>query len=374
MAEYTSERLEYLISSAIDRLAPDLRIQAAEAAVTAVAAPDGIVPIQTTRKSTSLRRSVMGLAACLILILGLGAFTFFGTHSIIGIDVNPSMEITVNYFDRVLNVRPLNSDAFSVIGDMNLKYVNLDIAVNALVGSMALQGYFTAGEDVAVLVSVSGGSPSHNTALQKKLALDIETAATTVGARAAVYTQSVDEDSSQPPQPTATVPVATPPVSTPAVSSLPVPPPVSPSPPPVSPSPSPVPSDSSPDTAPLPSPPSPSVSVPVHRPATAQERAAKNGISYGKQVFIDKLLTLDPALNEQELAAMPIGKLASLVKQRGWDLSLIVDYDPDDSTKENIEDFIDDLDDDDEDDEKKPDNTNHKGWEKNDETDDEDDD
>ncbi|WP_449290342.1 anti-sigma-I factor RsgI family protein [Oscillibacter ruminantium] len=347
MAEYTDMQLESLLSAAIDRSVPDLREEAASAPVSLLSAPDGIVSVQTSRRSSALRRTVMGLAACLVLMLGLSSFAFFRPLSVIGIDVNPSIELTANYFDKVLSVKPLNEDAVTIIGDMDLKYVNLDIAMNALVASMALHGYFESGQDVAVLVSVSSGSESHNLTLQKKLAVDIKAAASAVGAKASVYTQNIDKTSVAPPTP-------------PASSSPGLTPPVTPS----------------HTLSPAPETPSP---VTPTRPATAQERAAQNGISYGKQVFIDKLLTLDPTLSESELAVMPIGKIASLVKQRGLDLSSIVDDDSDDSVKENIEDFIADLDtpDDDDDDgkenndDKKGNNGNHNGW---DEDDDEDDD
>ena len=379
MAEYTDARLECLLSAAIDRSVPDLREEAAAAPVTPLSDPDGIVPVQTARRSTALKRTVMSLAACLVLVLGLSSFAFFRPLSVIGIDVNPSIELTANYFDKVLSVKPLNEDAVTIIGDMDLKYVDLDVAMNALVGSMALHGYFESGQDVAVLVSVSGGSESHNSTLQKKLAVDIEAAASAVGARASVYTQNTDKTPAAPPTP----PASPSPVITPTAAATPKPS-ISPSPTPETPSPSPslsVSPENTPSQSVKPSQsakPSPPPATPT-RPATAQERAAQNGISYGKQVFIDKLLTLDPTLSERELAAMPIGKIASLAKQRGLDISGIVDYDPDDSIKENIEDFIDDIDDpdeddDDDDDKEKTNNGNHKGWYKDDDDDDEDDD
>lgn len=222
MAEYTDARLSGLLSAAIDRSVPDLREEAATAPVSPLTAPDGIVPVQASRRPTALRHTIMGLAACLVLILGLGSYTFFHASAYIGIDVNPSIELTANRFDRVLSVKALNADAEAVLADMDLKYLELDTAVNALVGSMAVHGYFNAGEDVTVTVSVSGGSEAHNRTLQERLAADIRQAAATVGANAQVS----DQKPTAPPQPSATPtpsPVVTPPSQTP-------PPPVAPSP------------------------------------------------------------------------------------------------------------------------------------------------
>lgn len=364
MAEYTNVQLEGLLSSAIARALPNLREAAASAPVTPLEGPDDIVPARSTRPS-ALRRTALSLAACLVLVLGLGSFAFLRPLSVIGIDVNPSIELTANYFDKVLSITPLNEDAITIIGDMDLRYVDLDIAVNALVGSMALHGYFESGQDVAVLVSVSGGSARHNQKLQAALATDIESAASALGANANVYTHSTDQPPPPPaapsptPTPTASTPRPTPDATPSATPGTPVPPAES----------------AKPAESTKPSPATPP------KPATARERAAQNGISYGKQVFLDKLLALDPTLKESELVPMPIGKLAALAKQRGLDLSGIVDYDPDDSVKENIEDFIDDIDDPDDDksateqkDDGRDDSGNHKGWYKDDDDDDRDDD
>ena len=72
----------------------------------------------------------------------------------IGIDVNPSIELSVNRNEKVLQANPLNEDAETILDDMNLKNVDLDIAVNALIGSMVRNGYLDE-LDNAILVTVS---------------------------------------------------------------------------------------------------------------------------------------------------------------------------------------------------------------------------
>lgn len=342
MTPRTNGELERLLAQAVDRSVPDLGPTLAATPVIPLETADGIVPTQPHAVPHPVRRTLAGLCACLVLVLCLGIFSFLRTESVVELDVNPSVELTINRYSRVLSARALNEDGVAVLGEMNLRFLDLDTAVNALVGSMALQGYFESGQDVAVLVSVSGGSEGRNLALQQQLAGGIAQAVSGLGAHAEVYTQRTE--SHNPPAQVTESPIPAPsptqspvPSPTPSPASTPlVPPPVD----------TPTPS-AAPTATPAPTP------SPTPRPATAAERAVQNGISYGKQVFIDNLLTLDPTLNEVELAAMPIGKISSLVRQRGLDLSLIVSYDPDDSPKENIEDFIDDLDDDDDDDDDK---------------------
>ena len=72
------------------------------------------------------------------------------------LDVNPSLELSLDKNDRVLSCTAANEDAETVLGEMELKGVELKTAVNAIVGSMYINGYLTA-EDNSVLISVDVG-------------------------------------------------------------------------------------------------------------------------------------------------------------------------------------------------------------------------
>ena len=61
--------------------------------------------------------------------------------SIVGLDVNPSVELSINRKERVLKADALNEDARTILQGMDLKGVELNVAVNAIVGSMVSNGY-----------------------------------------------------------------------------------------------------------------------------------------------------------------------------------------------------------------------------------------
>lgn len=88
---------------------------------------------------------VTAMAACLALILGLGVMKpkkdVVRDGSIISIDVNPSIEVTVNGEDKVVSAVALNEDAKIVLADMDLKNVDLNVALNAIMGSLMKNGY-----------------------------------------------------------------------------------------------------------------------------------------------------------------------------------------------------------------------------------------
>ena len=225
MKDWTDRAIEASLSRAITRSVPDVF-----GAVTAAPLPAGeslpapeLLPA-ARRAAHPARRAALGLCACLVLALCLGGFSFFRAAAVIGIDVNPSIELTANRYDRVLDVRALNEDAQAVIGDMQLKYLDLDTAVNALIGSMVRQGYLE-DEGGAVLVSVSGGSEDYNVRIQRRVARDIESALAVSGGKASVYTQDVTGPDRRDPAPTPE-PEPTPSPRAPPATPPPPPPPL----------------------------------------------------------------------------------------------------------------------------------------------------
>ena len=81
-------------------------------------------------------------AACLFLLIGLGIMgKTERKDTIVSIDINPSIELTVNKKNEVVDAKALNQDAQIVLADMELKKVDLDTALNAIVGSLLKNGY-----------------------------------------------------------------------------------------------------------------------------------------------------------------------------------------------------------------------------------------
>ncbi len=96
-------------------------------------------------KKRNVSAGVMGfaaMAASLLLIFGMGMFrSDVKANSVVSIDINPSIEITVNKHDKVVATNALNEDAQIVLQGMDLKNVDLDIALNAIIGSLLKNGY-----------------------------------------------------------------------------------------------------------------------------------------------------------------------------------------------------------------------------------------
>ena len=131
--------------------------------------------IYMEKKRTSPLRSFAAIAAVLVLIVA-GVFamkTFGGTlAAVVSLDVNPSIELNVDKDENVLSAKGLNADGKTVLGDMQLKGSKLNVAVNAIIGSMLQNGYL---DDMAnsILLSVSGVDGYNAETLRSKLASDV---------------------------------------------------------------------------------------------------------------------------------------------------------------------------------------------------------
>ena len=116
------------------------------------------------------------VAAALVLVIGGGSF--FGWQyanapdSLVDIDVNPSVQLTVSRNEKVLSCEALNADGTEIIDDMDLRGARLNVAVNALIGSMVQHGYIDELKN-SVLITVANEDAAKAQALQESLMADI---------------------------------------------------------------------------------------------------------------------------------------------------------------------------------------------------------
>lgn len=193
------QQIEQCLKSAVDELTPDIfdrldlsvpqeRILGAEKQ-----AQDQILKYQRRMRSMALAS-----AACICIVMaGGGAFHYHVVNqrveSVIGIDVNPSVELSINKKERVLHAQALNEDGEALLDGMDLEGVELNVAVNAVVGSMVTHGYLD-DLDNAILVTVSNDSVRKAKELRASVVKDIENTLSENQLQAVVYDQQVIED------------------------------------------------------------------------------------------------------------------------------------------------------------------------------------
>ena len=129
-------------------------------------------PVRNKHHS-SFRQRIAAIAASAVLVLSLGGggLAYAMPYGTVSIDVNPSIEYTINRFDRVLRVSGINEDGQAVLEaiDRN-KLLNrrIDDAVTATLSQLEEEGYLS-GEEDAVVFSSGTGSEAHSALLAASL-------------------------------------------------------------------------------------------------------------------------------------------------------------------------------------------------------------
>ncbi len=114
--------------------------------------------METGKDKKKSRLWLSALCPAVICLFVVGLF-YYNNHYVVqntvAIDVNPSLELKINKKNEVIEVVANNDDAQNVLQGMNLKGSDINVAVNALIGSMVQLGYL---DDVAnsILISVDG--------------------------------------------------------------------------------------------------------------------------------------------------------------------------------------------------------------------------
>lgn len=199
LGQLNSDQIEQHLRSAVDTLTPDILSQMDfSVPQEAVSREERDTHAAVLRLQRRMRGYILAAAACFcVLVMGGGAYGYHVQNriveSVIGIDVNPSIEISINRKQKVLSVQALNTDGQEILAGMDLAGTDLNVAVNAVVGSMVTHGYLD-DLDNAILVTVSNDSVRKAKELRAAVVSDIEQTLEENQVQAVVYDQQVIED------------------------------------------------------------------------------------------------------------------------------------------------------------------------------------
>lgn len=94
-------------------------------------------------------------AAAAVVIFGTGAWAYFSPYKYVSLDVNPSIEYTVNRFDRVLSAAAVNEDGEAILQNLDLNNKSIDEAVQDTVNTIEEKGYFEGTDPGGIVISTS---------------------------------------------------------------------------------------------------------------------------------------------------------------------------------------------------------------------------
>lgn len=192
----TNKKMEQRLASALEKTAPDDVC----GVLSRCEVRKGTAINMTTKKQTKKIWPTL-VASCLAVILLGGGGLFYqqanAVASVVSLDVNPSIELKLSRSEKVLACVPLNDDAKTVLADMgggaDLEGAKLDVAVNAIVGSLVRNGYLESISS-AIMISVEDKDTARAEKLQRELTSTVDGVLQTNDAKASVLTQTLTQD------------------------------------------------------------------------------------------------------------------------------------------------------------------------------------
>ena len=192
----TNEKMEQRLASAVEKTAPN----DVNGVLSRCDERKGTVIPMTPKKTTKTRWTTLAAACLALVLLGGGGIFYQQAHavaSVVSLDVNPSIELKVSKSEKVLVCTPLNEDAKAILADMgdgaDLKGAKLDVAVNAIVGSLVRNGYLNSISS-AIMISVEDNDTARAEKLQRELTSTVDGVLQTSEAKASVLTQTLTQD------------------------------------------------------------------------------------------------------------------------------------------------------------------------------------
>lgn len=156
---------------------------------TAVLTRDGIVRIVADRgytvgeeinipkENNVIRLSFKAAcAAAAIIICFMGGYLYLAPYSYVSVDINPSIEYTLNRFDRVLAVKALNDDGAEIVGEIDpLEVFNKPVeeAIELTVEKLCESEYVDQAQENIILVAAASEDEQKSQQIAQAIEEDI---------------------------------------------------------------------------------------------------------------------------------------------------------------------------------------------------------
>jgi len=107
------------------------------------------------KRRFSAYKGLVAVAACFVLVLfgWRGYSAYFKPSFVISVDVNPSIELGINRFERVVSVEAYNDDGYAVMSALNINYLDYRDALGRILADKSMEPYLAQNQVIAVTVS-----------------------------------------------------------------------------------------------------------------------------------------------------------------------------------------------------------------------------
>lgn len=190
----TDQELEQKLRTALEHAAPD-DFQGVLARISPKARTEQApIPFEAAARKKKRRWAPLAAAACLALVVAAGGGGWYLQNntvaSVVSLDVNPSVTLNVNAKETVLSAVPVYEDGGDILAGMDLTGVQLDVAMNAIVGALLTNGYV---DELAnsILITVEDDDAGRGARLQQELTDQADAILANTSVNGAILSQTI---------------------------------------------------------------------------------------------------------------------------------------------------------------------------------------
>ena len=190
----TDQELEQKLRTALEHAAPDDFQGVLSRISPKTRTEQAPIPFEAAARKKKRRWVPLAAAACLALVVAAGGGGWYLQNntvaSVVSLDVNPSVTLNVNSKEKVLSAVPVNEDGGDILAGMDLTGVQLDVAMNAIVGALLTQGYV---DELAnsILITVEDDDAGRGARLQQELTDQADAILANTSVNGAILSQTI---------------------------------------------------------------------------------------------------------------------------------------------------------------------------------------
>lgn len=132
-----------------------------------------VLHINPSRVSIPKRIATIAATAAAFVVLSIGTWAYASPYAYVSLDINPSLEFTLNRFDMVLSVKAVNDDGEELLKNISLSSLenkSIEKALLQSVEQLTVSGFLMKDSDNGIVIATSSG----NSEKAEVLALELQ--------------------------------------------------------------------------------------------------------------------------------------------------------------------------------------------------------
>lgn len=122
-------------------------------------------------QNKKVKKTTVIITLSLLVIAGLIAMSYYIPSKYVSVDINPSIEYSVNMYDRVINAKGVNEDGIRLLEEINVKELtnkDIDEVLSMTIDEAVIEGYLLE-EGSGVMISTAARNANNASELAVRL-------------------------------------------------------------------------------------------------------------------------------------------------------------------------------------------------------------